>query len=105
MMLEGFRAPQLGMLSSVIQLRWVRFALIALGAIAIIYSFWPTEHGYIFANNPKQAWNDLETIGNGTLGVSVSLQNTRERRSQDYSLERSSRLTYQVAQTRATTLY
>ncbi|OQD77314.1 hypothetical protein PENDEC_c003G04835 [Penicillium decumbens] len=55
---------------STIQLRWGRLLLVLLGALALIYRFWPAPPNPINITQPQQAWawDDLVTIKNQTLG-------------------------------------
>jgi len=65
---------------STTQLRWGRLLLVLLGALALIYRFWPAPPNPINITQPQQAWawDDLVTIKNQTLGVSLaSIPNRR----------------------------
>jgi hypothetical protein len=55
------------------QLRWGRILLLLIGVSALLYSFWPVQSGHISVAQPKRAWvwDDLATIENQTLGVSL----------------------------------
>lgn len=59
---------------STTQLRWGRLLLVLLGALALIYRFWPAPPNPINITQHQQAWawDDLVTIKNQTLGVSLA---------------------------------
>jgi hypothetical protein len=55
------------------QLHWGRILILIVGGCALLYSFWPVQSGHISIAQPQRAWawDDLATIENQTLGVSL----------------------------------
>lgn len=45
--------------------------LMVFGILTIAYKFWPISREHYFVSHPQQAWDDLATIENQTLGVSL----------------------------------
>lgn len=55
------------------QLRWGRLLLILLGALALLYRFWPLPPNKISSIRPPHdwVWDEIPIIENQTLGVSI----------------------------------